>query len=103
MTVHVAPDNCSAWLETGGAVFAPPPAFDLIVLVFEAGHPFIGAGGVVPGSDHPLSGLWVVLWRLTATGGAIYNIRAFRRAPDEASHYFGGEPWRMGFATVTPV
>jgi hypothetical protein len=59
-----------------------PREFSFEATIIEDGHPFKGAIGFVSEPNHPLIGLWVVLWQRTHSGEPTYSLSAFSERPD---------------------
>jgi hypothetical protein len=82
--VHVTPIYGYGW--SPGAQqpeMAVPGEFSFEATIFEDGHPFKGAFGLVSEPNHPLTGLWVVLWQRTHSGQPTYSLSAFSEKPDD--------------------
>jgi hypothetical protein len=80
MRVRVTPVYGYGWYPGGSQPeMEVPGEFSFEATIFEDGSPFKGAFGLVSEPDHPLTGLWVVLWQRSQGDEPAYNLSAFAK------------------------
>lgn len=84
MRVRVTPVYGFGWSPGGSQpAMEVPGEFSFEATIFEDGSPFKGAFGLVSEPNHPLTGLWVVLWQRSQGDEPTYNLSAFAKKPDD--------------------
>ena len=104
MKARVIPQYGFGWYgQDGPPALEVPRDFSCEIEVLEPGSPFKAANGQVSEPNHPLTGLWIMLWQRTMGDMPTYNLSAFKNRPPEPFETGTSKPVITGYALAAPI